>query len=242
MAELVDARDSKSRTRKGVRVRFPPSAQSKQLLHVFGHQSRISQTVRIICFINVMAKLIANELRDGVVFIYRDAPWSVIKYEHIKHGRGSATIKVRIKNVKTGEAIMAAFDQNQVFEEADVVKTSGQYLYTDDKSAYFMQTTTYDQYSVDKTVVADALRWLSEGGKVTMVLFEDGLVGVELPKTVNLKAVYAEPAVKGNTSAGAMKRVKLESGAEVDVPLFIKQGQILKINTETGTYAGRVTD
>lgn len=186
-----------------------------------------------------MAKLIANDLRNGAVFIYRNDPWRVLKYEHIKHGRGSATIKVRIKNVKTGEIIMAAFDQNQAFEEADVSKASGQYLYSDDKNAYFMHVSTYDQYGVNKEVVADELRWLKEGGKVTMILFEDVLVGVELPKSVSLKVIYAEPAVKGNTSGGAMKRVRLESGAEVDVPLFIKQGEIVKVNTETGTYGGR---
>ena len=189
-----------------------------------------------------MAKLVANDLRNGAVFIYRDMPWTVVKYEHIKHGRGSATIKVRIKNVKNGEIIMAAFDQNQAFEEADVSKASGQFLYTDDKNAYFMHVTSYEQFSVDKAVVADALRWLKEGGKVTMVLSEDALVGVELPKSVNLKVVYTEPAVKGNTSGGAMKKAKLESGVEVDVPLFIKQGEMLKVNTETGTYVSRATE
>lgn len=186
-----------------------------------------------------MAKLIANELRKDTVFIYRDAPWSVLKYEHIKQGRGSATIKVRIKNVKTGEIISSAFDQNQSFEEADVSKTSGQYLYSDAGNAHFMNTATYDQLSTPKNLLLDELRWLKEGGKVTMVLYEDALVAVDLPKSVDLEVVYTEPAVKGNTSSGAMKKATLESGVEIDVPLFIKQGETVRVNTQTGTYTSR---
>lgn len=189
-----------------------------------------------------MAKLTANDLRNGTLFLYRDDPWVVTKYEHIKRGRGSATIKVKIRNIKNGSLVLQSFDQNKAFEDADVEKATGQFLYVDDKKAYFMHATDYEQYDVDKAAVANELKWLTEGGRVTMILFEEKLVGVEVAKSVVLRVIHADPAVKGDTSSGATKRVKLETGTEIDVPLFVKKGDKLKINTDSGTYVNRATE
>lgn len=186
-----------------------------------------------------MAKLTANELRNGIVFMYKNDPWIVKKYEHIKKGRGSATIKIKIQNVKSGEIIQESFPQNVELEEADVSKAEGQFLYVDGNDAHFMNAQTYDQYDVKKTVLGKALDFLPEGEKVDLVLFDEKLVAIKPKKVVVLKVTNAEPAVKGNTSGGATKRVTLETGASVDVPLFIKKGNKIKVNTAKGSYVSR---
>lgn len=189
-----------------------------------------------------MAKLSANELRNGTIFIYKNDPWVVLKYKHVKLGRGSATIKVKIKNLKNGNIVSTGFEQNIRFEEADVMRVTGQYLYQDTVKAYFMNSRTYEQYSIDKEVVKDSLKYLKEGGLVTLVIFEDKLIEVELPKSIVLEVTYAEPAVKGDTTGTPMKRVRVETGLDIKVPLFIKKGDRIKINPETGSYVSRVSE
>lgn len=189
-----------------------------------------------------MAKLSAGELRSGTVFMYRGDPWQVAKYEHVKKGRGGAKTKVKIRNLKSGDFIEEAFDQNYEFEEADVTRTEGQFLYEDGSQAHFMNSATYDQYDVSPSIAGDSLKFLPEGEKVDLILFEGGLIAVEPKKVVRLKVVEAEPAVKGDTSSGATKKVKLESGAEIDVPLFVKKGDNIRVNTEKGEYVSRAED
>lgn len=189
-----------------------------------------------------MVKLSANELRNRTIFIYRGEPWIVLKYQHIKYGRGSATIKVKIKNLKTGNIISTAFEQNVKFEEADVKRIAGQYLYQDTEKTYFMNTQTYEQYEIKKELVEDELKYLKAGGRVTLILFEEKLIAIELPKSVVLDVVYSEPAVRGDTTGTPMKKVKVETGFEVEVPLFIKKGDKIKINTESGSYVSRAVE
>lgn len=189
-----------------------------------------------------MAKLSANELRNGTVFIYKGDPYIVLKYEHMKFGRGSATIKVKIKNLRTGDIVSTGFEQNIRFEEADVRRITGQYLYNDNEKAYFMSSQNYEQYSINRDVISDILGYLKEGSRVTLVVFDEKLIDIELPKSIVLEVVYSEPAVRGDTTGTPMKRVKLETGLEIEVPLFIKKGDKIKINTETGKYVSRVLD
>lgn len=189
-----------------------------------------------------MAKLSAGELRSGTVFMYRGDPWQVKKYEHVKKGRGSAKTKVKIRNLKSGEFIEETFDQNYEFEEADVTRTEGQFLYKDEGKAHFMNAKTYDQYDVKRSAAGSALDFLPEGEKVDLILFEGGLIGIEPKKTANLKVTEAEPAVKGDTTSGATKKVSLETGAKIDVPLFVKKGDAVKVNTEKGEYVSRAEE
>jgi elongation factor P len=184
--------------------------------------------------------LSSNELRNGTVFKYEGKTWVVIKYEFVKMGRGSGTVKVKAKDLVSSSIVEKGFNLNQKFEEATVEKRSAQYLYADDTSANFMDNESYDQFSLKLKDVEDSLAYIVEGGKVVVVYLDENPISLEIPKTVNLKVVYTEPAVKGDTSNNPMKKAKLETGKEIDVPMFIKEGDVLKVNTEEGTYSERV--
>jgi elongation factor P len=126
------------------------------------------------------------------------------------------------------------------FEEAEVKRVTGQYLYRDVERAYFMDTKTYEQYSIKVSEIEDKLKLIKEGSSLTLVIFNDQLIGLDLPKSIVLEVVHAEPAVRGDTTTTPMKKVKLETGYEIEVPLFINKGDKVKINTETGKYVCRV--
>lgn len=184
--------------------------------------------------------LSSNELRNGTVFKYEGKTWIVLKYSFTKTGRGSGTVKVKARDLMSNAIVEKGFNLNQKFEEASVEKKSGQYMYNDGDQAYFMDNDTFDQYSFPVESVVDSLNYVIEGGKVVVVYLDGNPIGVEIPKSVNLKVVYTEPAVKGDTSNNPMKRAKLETGHEINVPMFVKVGDVIKINTETDSYSERV--
>jgi elongation factor P len=184
--------------------------------------------------------LLSTDLRNGVVFKYEGKTWIVLKYEFVKMGRGSGTVKIKAKDLISGSIVERGFSQNTKFEEASVEKRSAQYLYHDEDFAYFMDNTTFEQYQLEWENVKESLQFIVESGKVILVYLEDKPIGVEIPKSVNLKVEYTEPAVKGDTSNNPMKKARLESGVEINVPLFVNIGDTVKVNTEDGTYSERV--
>ncbi|MEI7603464.1 MAG: elongation factor P [bacterium] len=187
-----------------------------------------------------MSIITSNELRNGTVFMMDNAPWIVLKFDHNKTGRGGAVNKVKAKNLKTGSITEKGFSTNEKFEEADLSKESCQYLYSDEETAYFMSNATFEQYELSKEKVENGLLYLKEGDK-TVVVFLDGVpISIEIPSAVILTIEYTEVAVKGNTSTGAMKKARLETGLDILVPLFINIGDKVKINTESNTYTERV--
>lgn len=187
-----------------------------------------------------MAILTSNELKTGKVFIMDGDPWSVVKFEHIKMGRGGATNKVKAKNLKTGALVEKGYSTNVKFEEAEVNKKTAQYLYRDMEKGIFMNNESFEQYEVPLSLCEHQIQYLKEGDKVVIVIFEEKPISLELPKSVELKVTYAEPAVRGNTSGNVQKDVELETGLHLQVPSFIVEGDILRINTESGTYTERV--
>ena len=187
-----------------------------------------------------MAILTSNELRNGKVFMMDGAPWVVIKFDHIKMGRGGATNKVKAKNLKTGAIIEKGFTTNVKFEEADVAKTSAQYLYVDTENAYFMNPESFEQYEVSLELCKDDILYLKEGDKVVLVMLDESPISLELPKTVEHKIVYTEDAIRGNTSGNAMKFAETETGLRIKVPIFVKNGETVKISTENGEYSERI--
>lgn len=180
-----------------------------------------------------------TDLRKGVIFQDGGEYFQVLKYDHVVSGRGGAVGKVKVKNLKTGSITIKSYTKNDKVEEVDTARKTMQYLYSDDTSAYFMDSDTYEQISLKKEVVEDEIQYLSDGEKVVMLFIDDEPISVEIPKSVELKINYTEPAVKGNTSTGAMKEAKLENGLKIQVPLFIKSGDVVKINTDTGEYVSR---
>lgn len=184
--------------------------------------------------------LLSTDLRNGVVFKYEGKTWVVLKYEFVKTGRGSGTVKVKAKDLVSGSIVEKGFSQQTKFEEASVEKNSAQYLYSDDDYAYFMDNQSFEQHQLTNDTVKDSLNYVLEGEKVILVYLDELPIGIEIPKSVNLKVTYTEPAVKGDTSNNPMKTAKLESGFEIKVPLFVNIGDIVKVNTDTGTYSERV--
>lgn len=184
--------------------------------------------------------LLSTDLRNGVVFKYEGKTWVVIKYEFVKMGRGSGTVKIKAKDIVSGSIVEKGFSQNTKFEEASVEKRSAQYLYSDETFAYFMDSDSYEQFQFPKESVEESLKYVIESGKVIGVYLDESPITIEIPKSVNLKVTYTEPAVKGDTSNNPMKKATLETGAEIMVPLFIETGELIKINTETGEYSERV--
>lgn len=186
-----------------------------------------------------MAVLSNTELRNGVVYTEGGETFIVLKYEHNKQGRGSATVKVKVKNIKTGAITIKSYKGGDKVESADVTSENSQFLYDDGTDAYFMNDETFEQYSISLDMIEDQIGFMKEGQKVFVKKLEDEPISLELPKKIELVVEYTEPAVAGNTSSGAMKVAKLETGKEINVPLFVSTGDIIVVNTETKEYVSR---
>jgi len=184
--------------------------------------------------------LSATELRKGVVFKNEGKTWIVLKYEFNKTGRGAGTVKIKAKDIINQAIVEKGFNLNQKFEEASVERKSAQYLYADEDNGYFMDNECFEQYTIAAENVEDVKKYIIEGGKVVLMYLDEIPISAELPKSVNLKVEYTEPAVKGDTSNNPMKMAQLETGLQIQVPMFVKNGDIVKVSTETGEYSERV--
>ncbi len=181
--------------------------------------------------------LLPTDLKNNTVFKMDGQTYIVVKYEHVTQGRGGATIKVRVRNIKTGAVVEKGFNGNDKVEEADIAKASYQYLYADGDNAYFMNIADFEQIALPLT---EDIKYLKEGEKVIVVSVDGAPAYFELPKTVELTITYTEPGFKGNTVNNPMKRATLETGLEIQVPMFINIGDKIKVNTDTGDYQSRV--
>ncbi len=182
----------------------------------------------------------ANELRKGTTFMLDGEPYIVLEYQHYKPGRGNAIIRTKIRNLRTGAIIPRNFLSGDRFQEAPVERRTMQYLYTDGEFYYFMDTETYDQVGVRADLVGDKAGYLKEGAEYSLSLLDNEPLDVELPSAIELKVVDAEMAIAGDTATGASKRVTCETGLEVQVPLFINVGDVIRVDTRTGEYVTRV--
>lgn len=182
----------------------------------------------------------ANELRKGMIYVDGTDLLQVLDYKHIKMGRTPATNRVKIKNIITGNITERTYGSSDKVQEADVSKRSAQYLYSDTDKVFFMDTEDYSQFDLPVSDLREMLGYLTEGEKVVAFYYQDKPISVELPKAVELRVTMAADATAGDSSSNPTKRVTLETGLEVDVPLFIKQGEKIRINTESGEYTGRV--
>lgn len=182
-----------------------------------------------------------NELRTGVVFKKDDEPYLILWSNFLRMAQRKPVRQAKVKNLITGKILELSFKLDDRFEEADVQRVKSTYLYHDETTATFMNQETYDQFSIDMESVRDALPFLIEGSEITVITFEGKPIGVEIPKKVELAVTETADAVRGDTAQGAvMKDATLENGSTVKVPMFIKQGDRVRINTETGDYVERV--
>ena len=161
-------------------------------------------------------------------------------YAFVKMGRQSGNVKIKAKDLMSNATVEKGFSLQMKFEEASVERKSAQYLYADETYGYFMDNESFEQYQLPIDSVQESLKYILEGGKVIIVYLDDKPISIEIPKSVNLKVTYTEPAVKGDTSNNALKKAKLETGVEVNVPMFVNIGDVVKVNTDTGDYSERV--
>lgn len=181
-----------------------------------------------------------NKLKVGVTFAEDGFPWKVMKYEFTKMGRGNANIKVKARNLVNGSIVSKSYLSGSLVEEVILDKKHMQYLYKDDSKAYFMDQVSFEQIEIPLEVMGEDVNYLVEGEKAWVLSWDDLVLGVELPASVVMEVTEAEHWEKGNSVSNLTKPVKVASGITIQVPLFIKQGDRIKINTEEGTYINRV--
>jgi len=181
-----------------------------------------------------------SDLQTGTYIVWQGEPAQVIWREHTKLGRGGAILRSKIKGLKSGTIFENTFKGNDSVPEADITRSKAQFLYGVDEKLFFMKQDDFDQFELDKGVVGKQAEFLTEGTEVEVMLYDGDPINIQLPVKIDLKVTYAEPAVKGNTAQGnVLKPVEVETGAKLHVPLFIKQGDKIRINTQTGQYVER---
>jgi elongation factor P len=184
----------------------------------------------------------SNDLRNGMVLLIDGQLWSVIEFQHVKPGKGPAFVRTKLRSVTTGKVVDKTFNAGVKVETANVDRRDMQYLYNDGAGFVFMDLTSYDQITLDENVVGDAKNFLLENQNAVVALHEGNPLYVELPASVILEITYTEPGLQGDRSTGGTKPATLETGYQIQVPLFIENNTKVKVDTRTGDYLGRVTD
>lgn len=180
-----------------------------------------------------------NDLRKGVTFVLDNELYKVLDYHHNKPGRGNATIRIKARNLRTGTTLEKTFQSGDRIQDARLEFHNVQFLYSDGDYFHFMDLETYDQPAIRKDVIGEAAGFLKENMEVKLTYFENEAIDIELPLTVDLKVVHAEASVRGDTATSVNKRVTVETGATVDVPQFINEGDMIRIDTRSGAYVTR---
>jgi len=181
-----------------------------------------------------------NDLRKGVIFELDGSLYRVLEYTHHKPGRGNAIIRVKMRNIRTGATLERTWNSGDRVQDVRLDYHNVQYLYNDGDLFYFMDADTFEQPAVSRELVGDAAGFLKEGTEVKLTFYQNEPLDIELPTTVDLKVIQAEAAVRGDTATGVTKRVIVETGQGVDVPIFVKEGDVIRIDTRTGAYVTRV--
>ena len=192
------------------------------------------------CRLTRMASYNTNEFRSGLRILIDKDPCVIVENEFVKPGKGQAFNRVRIKNLKTGKTVDKTFKSGDSVEAADVMDTDMQYLYTDGEFWHFMVPDTFEQYAADAKAVGDAKDWLSDGDMCEITLFNNSPLIVQPPNFVELEITETDPGVKGDTASGGVKPATLSTGAVVRVPLFVDQGEVIRVDTRSREYVSRV--
>lgn len=187
-----------------------------------------------------MANYNTSEFRSGLRIIIDGDPCIIVENEFVKPGKGQAFNRVRIRNLKTGKTVDKTMKSGENVEAADVMDTDMQYLYADSEFWHFMVPDTYEQYAADEKSVGDASNWISDGDVCQVTLWNNSPLIVSAPNFVELEITQTDPGVKGDTASGGVKPATLTTGAVIRVPLFVDQGDVVKVDTRTGEYVSRV--
>lgn len=189
-----------------------------------------------------MATYSANEFRNGLKLIIDGDPYVIIESDFVKPGKGQAFTRSRVKNLKTGRVVDKTWRASESEEGADVVDMDMEYLYSDGEFWHFMEPNSFEQYAVSETAMGDTAKWIKGQEMCTVTLWNDAPLTVSAPNFVELTITETDPGLRGDTASGGTKPAHLETGAVVKVPLFMEEGEVLRIDTRTGEYVGRVKD
>jgi elongation factor P len=181
-----------------------------------------------------------GDLKKGVVIQLDGEIWQILDYHHIKMGRGSAQVKIKLRNVKRGQTVERSFQAGDKWPRAYLENRQVQFLYSDGSDYHFMDTNSYEQFSMTREALGDAAQYLVEGMMVDRTSYEGETIGIELPVTVDMEVTATEPGFAGDTASGARKPATMATGLVVQVPLFVNQGDTIRIDTRTGDYQTRV--
>jgi elongation factor P len=180
-----------------------------------------------------------NDFRNGLKILYEGEPYVIVEFQHVKPGKGNAFTRLKIKNLLSGRTLQPTLKSGEMVGTPDVEEKQMQYLYKDGDHYTFMDTTTYEQSLVEADALGDVVNWLQENLPVAVLFWNGKAIDVTPPTFVIMKIVECEPGVRGDTATNATKPAKLESGALVNVPLFVNEGERIRIDTRTGTYVER---
>ena len=189
-----------------------------------------------------MAYYSTNEFKNGLKLLIDGDPYSVIENEFVKPGKGQAFNRVKLRNLKTGRVLEKTYKSGESIEGADVMDVQLQYLYTDGEMWYFMDTGSYEQHTADETAMGDSAKWLKGEEMCEVTLWNGVPLSVLPPNFVTLEITETDPGVRGDTASGGTKPAKLETGAVVKVPLFVEQGELIKVDTRTEGYVSRARE
>jgi elongation factor P len=181
-----------------------------------------------------------GELRKGLIIEHDGALQRIIDYQHVKQGRGSAFVRLTMKNLRTGSNTTQTFQAGSKFPLVRLERQRAQYLYPEDGQYHFMDIDTFEQFVLDRETLGDALNYIKENDVIDMLTYQGEPIDIELPITVNLVVTQTDPGFRGDTATGGTKPATLETGVTVNVPLFVSEGETIKIDTRTGEYIERV--
>ncbi len=182
----------------------------------------------------------AGEFRNGVTFELEGNVFQIVEFQHVKPGKGAAFVRTKLKNVITGAVVERTFRPTEKMPKAHIDRRDYEYLYSDGDLYYFMDTETYEQMPLSSEQLGDSLKFVKENMIVKVLSYKGSVIGIVPPTFVELQVTATEPGFKGDTSTGAVKPATLETGVTINVPLFIDQGEIIRVDTRTGEYMERV--
>jgi elongation factor P len=181
-----------------------------------------------------------NDLRTGLTIEVDGEVYSVVDFQHVKPGKGAAFVRTKLKNMRTGRVVEQTFRAGEKVNRAHIERKEMQYLYREAESIVFMDNETYEQVSITEDQLGDNINYLQENMNIFVLIYNGELMGIDLPHSVELKVATTEPGVRGDTASGATKSATLETGLVIQVPLFVDEGDIVKVDTKTGEYLERV--
>jgi elongation factor P len=187
-----------------------------------------------------MATISTNEFKNGITIVYEGQLWDIIEFQFVKPGKGTAFVRSKLKNLRTGQVLEPTFDSKEKVEQAIIDKVEWEYLYRDGENFVFMDTTNFEQHHVSRKIVEPLLDFLMENTKCSVKLYQDEVIGMAVPDFMEFTVLEAEAHIRGQQAAGGGKPAKIETGAIVSVPSFVEAGTRIRVDTRNKTYVSRV--